>query len=647
MVETLQTALKRGFMSLDDECFEKADIFFEQALNIDPENTQAYIGKLLAELRVRTESELDNCIEPFIYSDNYKKILAFGDDNTILRFQNYNNEIIYKNAVEKMNSATTPTEYKSASNIFKNISSYKDSAELKIECDNKSIYFAALKDEQEDKVFSLNRAISRYSEIIDYQDSANRICACKKRIEILEKISELEKQEQEKQRKKIAEKSLKQKNRLKMISIICATVTTILIIAAILIQSVFVPNSKYNKAIEFYNNGKYTEAMAIFEELNTYKDSTTLVKDCKYNKAIELYNNVKYAEAIVIFEELNTYKDSATRIKDCKYKIAASLYNDGDFFEAAKTFYSIIDYSDSKGKCYSAWSNITQTKFSIANGTDLILGLKTDGSVIADGVNNYGQANVSNWNNIISITCSGSHSVGLKTDGTVVATGLNEDGQCNVEEWSDIIAISANENTTVGLKSDGTCIATGDNKYGQCDVSEWRDIVNISTSGLHTVGLKADGTLVATGRNNNGECNVSEFKDIVGISVGYDITAAINYSGYVVTAGRDNEYINKWYTVKTISFYSDSNCIAIKTLDNRVTCVHSSFYSSLDKDDFDQDFNEFTNLVDVAAGYQLMIGLKEDGTVVQAGELDYVSFDGDTICVKNPSSEWSNILVRK
>ena len=44
--------------------------------------------------------------------------------------------------------------------------------------------------------------------------------------------------------------------------------------------------------------------------------------------------------------------------------------------------------------------------------------------------------------------------VGLKTDGTVVAVGQNEYGQCDVSEWTDIVAVAAGDFHTVGLKAD-------------------------------------------------------------------------------------------------------------------------------------------------------------------------------------------------
>jgi len=54
------------------------------------------------------------------------------------------------------------------------------------------------------------------------------------------------------------------------------------------------------------------------------------------------------------------------------------------------------------------------------------------------------------------VAAGGGHIVGLKSDGTVVAMGDNNDGQCNVGNWTDIIQVAAGCVHTVGLKSDGT-----------------------------------------------------------------------------------------------------------------------------------------------------------------------------------------------
>jgi alpha-tubulin suppressor-like RCC1 family protein len=59
------------------------------------------------------------------------------------------------------------------------------------------------------------------------------------------------------------------------------------------------------------------------------------------------------------------------------------------------------------------------------------------------------------------------HTVALKSNGMVVATGLNQHGQCNVSSWRDIVQIAAGGYFTVGLKSDGTVLAAGSNRFGE------------------------------------------------------------------------------------------------------------------------------------------------------------------------------------
>jgi len=97
------------------------------------------------------------------------------------------------------------------------------------------------------------------------------------------------------------------------------------------------------------------------------------------------------------------------------------------------------------------------------------------------------------------VAAGGVHTVGLKSDGTVVAVGWNDFGQCEVGDWTDITQVAADRIHTVGLESDGTVVATGDNSYGQLDVGGWMDIVQVAAGDGYTVGLKSDGTVVAVG----------------------------------------------------------------------------------------------------------------------------------------------------
>lgn len=68
------------------------------------------------------------------------------------------------------------------------------------------------------------------------------------------------------------------------------------------------------------------------------------------------------------------------------------------------------------------------------------------------------------------------NTVGLRSDGTVAAVGLNDDGECDVSDWTDILAVSAGSQNTVGLKSDGTVVAAGSNENNRSNVTGWKDI---------------------------------------------------------------------------------------------------------------------------------------------------------------------------
>jgi alpha-tubulin suppressor-like RCC1 family protein len=107
---------------------------------------------------------------------------------------------------------------------------------------------------------------------------------------------------------------------------------------------------------------------------------------------------------------------------------------------------------------------------------------------------------------IISVCAGEMHSVVLKSDGTVYAVGDNSWGQCDLSEWTDIVTLSASTAHTAGVQSDGSVIVSGMSKggniYGQCNTQDWKDIISVSLGTSHIVGLRSDGTVIAIGDNS-------------------------------------------------------------------------------------------------------------------------------------------------
>lgn len=85
--------LKRAFMFLEDAEWESADEYCEKVLDMDPENAQAYVGKLMAELYVRTRSELADYREKFDKSNSYQKAVRFADKKLKVELEGYINAI--------------------------------------------------------------------------------------------------------------------------------------------------------------------------------------------------------------------------------------------------------------------------------------------------------------------------------------------------------------------------------------------------------------------------------------------------------------------------------------------------------------------------------------------------------------------------
>ena len=92
--------LRRVSLFLEDGDWQKADEYCERILDMDPENGDAYFGKLMAEYHISSEADFAHADPDFINSVNVKRVLRFGDTFLQKKMQNIRAETIYHAAQE-------------------------------------------------------------------------------------------------------------------------------------------------------------------------------------------------------------------------------------------------------------------------------------------------------------------------------------------------------------------------------------------------------------------------------------------------------------------------------------------------------------------------------------------------------------------
>ncbi len=372
--------LKRAFMFLEDGDWNAANEYCEKVLDIDPENARAYLGKLMAELKVKKQEELKNCAEPFDHLNSYQKTLRFSEKSIVeelkvdIDFINERNEQqrlegLYLDAMRKMTGARTEDAYKSAALAFALIPDYCDAdAKRQLcldkaeECAMKVIYDNAVREAKKDTVYALKEAVRKLERIRNWFDANQKITDFESRIKEIEAKEEAERQE-----------AARQSKRNKKIGLIVAAIAAVGIVIWILTANVFIPNSKYNDAVDLMEAGKYEEAISAFEAMEGYKDSNNKIGECNtgirernYNTALSLMEAGNYEEAIVAFEAMEGYKDSNDIILECRYRSAVSLMDEEKYEEAIDIFRSLYGYGESNTKIAECKAAIPKRDYAAA-----------------------------------------------------------------------------------------------------------------------------------------------------------------------------------------------------------------------------------------------------------------------------------------
>lgn len=596
--------LRRVTLFLEDGDWKSADEYAEKVLDIDPECARAYLGKLMAALRVSRQEALCDQPHPFDGDPNYQKAVRFADDELaaelrgmIAHIRERNEQAMkdtqYQKAEATLKVAKTEQDFINAQQMFAKLGKYRDAATRSQAC----------------KAARMDWLYKQAEQVLATAKTEQDFITAKSQFLLLNNHRDASSKAQE-----------------------CETARM---------------NWLYKQADQTLVAAKTASDFAIVKEMFTnldgWLDAPERAEACEvarknfiYNSAIAQMRNRPSLDdcvkAIRLLQTIIDWRDVPQQIEICRKRIrdidAEKVQRAAEEEERRK--------AKEKAKKLRIPAMRAAGRHTIAAGCSYIVGLCADddtvedkrwwlgrratkprksGTIIKAGSDLSGQHNTYNWTDIVAIAAGDYHTVGLRTDGSVVAVGHNNFGQCDTSNWTDIVAIAAGTYHTVGIQADGSVIAVGDNGFHQCDTSSWTDIVAVAAGKLHTVGLRADGSVVAVGYREFQQLNTSGWTDIVAIAAGNYHTVGLRANGSVVAVGdNSNQQLNtnSWTDIVSIAAGA-IHTVGLRT-DGTVTAVGSNSNNQRNTSGMG-----WTNIVAIAAGYDHTIGLRSDGSVVATG----------------------------
>ncbi len=291
--------------------------------------------------------------------------------------------------------------------------------------------------------------------------------------------------------------------------------------------------------------------------LETYKALPTESEYQIANKSVENYKLLYPTNLTVV----------SVRAISGEKKITLSLSSDLVLGEEATVSYSGIFLSPSSGGSYSARSGELSFKVCYTPERPKLVGVPLTWGRADDG-----RLDTNGLENIVAVTAGLNYTLYLKNDGTVINKGSSN---CeSVSNWTNVVAISARESVAAGLKSDGTVLLSGTNLISSFGTSwqQWTNMVQVAVNNDVLLGLGPDRKLKIAGNISTYNTNDLALENIVSIGLGDGSTP----------------YLAALDTDETLHWFSPTNSTGATV----------------------------ANVEKFAVGYQHLIYIKKDGTIV-------------------------------
>lgn len=203
----------------------------------------------------------------------------------------------------------------------------------------------------------------------------------------------------------------------------------------------------------------------------------------------------------------------------------------------------------------------------LAIGRDQISFLLPDALLLADGI--YDEAR--REDNLVQISWGARHTVALRRDGTVSAQGNNEFGQCDVEGLREIRQVIAAARCTYALRQDGRVLVAGTPGSRLLELEKvpgaplpalkgWTDVIRLALGEEHLVGLRENGSFLLGGfspvKQSTFDARASKMRTVKAVAASTGgCTLTLLENGTVNFFGKENDArgeIQAWKDIVSI-----------------------------------------------------------------------------------------------
>lgn len=300
--------LKRAFLFLEDGDFARADEFCENVLNLDPENGEAYLGKLMAGMQIGKREELAQSQKRLDQLDEFSKIMRFGSEALKAEVNGYNQKVIERQEQEAERQRQFQEE------------EAERQRQLKAELDEQKYQYAIAEIQKAKKSAGLRRALAQLKELSTYKDAAAHIKAAETKLE------------------RIVKAERKKRIRLSAATAVAVIIVVILGIVIVNIREEAYRKDVYAQAVKLIQGGKYEEAYnALGEIMDDMEERNAVWTEEMLAAVLNNIEGKRYAAAFEAFEyaESRMTPEIQEEAKDALY-VVAKQYIENDSLEKAE-----------------------------------------------------------------------------------------------------------------------------------------------------------------------------------------------------------------------------------------------------------------------------------------------------------------------